>query len=337
MSNRKNNEVDVSAFSFGDPEPVQNSRMLDALGVFADMTSEYYVPPIDLNGLSMMRRANGHHGSCVLLRRAMLANAFISNGVLSIREFKALGIDFLTFGNAYLQILRNTFGKPTGLRHVAGLNMRVRTKDKGFRVLLPEGETFDFDKDDILHIKEYDTQQEIYGVPDWIGGLQSALLNQDATLFRRKYYVNGAHLGYILYTSDPKIDPKQLKELKEKIAAGKGAGNFKSMHVHIPKGDKDGVQIIPIGDISKKDEFLNIKNISAADVREAHRVPPILMGIVPQGTGNLGDPIKVKNVYNSIETKALAQSFIDLNDKLPPKLHFKFKDFEIPEEKNSNT
>ncbi len=329
MSETQTNEADVSAFTFGEPEPVQNSRLLDNLGVFADMNGEYYIPPIDLSGLSMMRRANGHHGSCVLLRRNMLTNAFITRKILSIRDFRAAGTDLLTFGNAYLQILRNAFNVPTGLRHIAALNMRVKTEKKGFRVLLPDYEYIDFTDGDILHIKEYDTQQEIYGVPDWIGGLQSALLNQDATLFRRKYYVNGAHLGYILYSNERKMDPKLVKLLQDKIADGKGIGNFKSLHVHIPGGEKEAFQIIPIGDISQKDEFLHIKSISAADVREAHRVPPILMGIVPQGTGSLGDPIKVKAVYNSIETQALAQSFIDVNDYLPAELHFKFKDFEI--------
>ncbi|MDD5598781.1 MAG: phage portal protein [Victivallaceae bacterium] len=315
-------------FTFGDPEPVQNSRILDALGAFADMGGEYYLPPINLTGLSMMRRANGHHGSCVLLRRNMLVNAFIPTGAISIRDFKAAGTDYVTFGNAYLQLLRNIIGQPTGLRHVSALNMRVKTDRKGFRLLLPGGDYLDFAPHEIIHMKEYDTQQEIYGAPDWIGGLQSALLNQDATLFRRRYYVNGAHLGYILYTNDPKMDPKLVEALKTKVAEGKGVGNFRSLAVHIPNGAEKAFQILQVGDISQKDEFLQIKSISAADVREAHRVPPVLMGIVPQGTSSLGDPLKIEEVYNRTETRALAQAFLDLNDELPAKLHFKFKDFE---------
>lgn len=319
----------TAAFSFGDPEPVQNARILDYLGVFPAMGGEYYIPPVDLSGLSAMRRANGHHGSCILFRRNMLANAYRGGG-LSVGDFRKAATDLFTFGNIYLQAGYNALRQMKSLKHVPGLNMRPKTDNRTFRMLLPNGQYTDFQEGEILHIKEYDTQQQIYGMPDWIGGLQSALLNQDATLFRRKYFVNGAHLGYILYTSDPKMNPGLVTALQEKVRQGKGVGNFKSLHVHIPNGTEKAFQIIPIGDISQKDEFLNIKNVSANDVRIAHRVPPLLMGEAPQGNGNLGDPEKIERVYIRTEVQAVAQNFIDLNDILPPKLQFKF-DFSAPD------
>lgn len=323
-------------FAFSDPEPVQNARILDYLGVFATPTGEYYVPPIDLSGLSMMRRANGHHGSCIHLRRNMLANAYTSGGLTS-GEFRNAATDILTFGNAYIQVLKNIFGTPTGLRHIPALNMRRKIDKTTYRQLQPNGKHIDFLPGEILHVAEYDTQQQIYGTPDWLGGLQSALLNQDATLFRRKYFVNGAHLGYVLYTNDAKMNPDLVKALQEKVRQGKGVGNFKSLHVHIPNGGEKAFQIIPIGDISQKDEFMNIKNISANDVRIAHRVPPILMGEAPVGNGNLGDPEKVERVYIRIEVQAMAQNFLDLNQRenLPPKLRLKF-DFSAPEIPSKN-
>ncbi len=36
--------------------------------------------------------------------------------------------------------------------------------------------------------REPDINQEIYGVPQYVSALQPALLNESATLFRRKYY-----------------------------------------------------------------------------------------------------------------------------------------------------
>jgi capsid portal protein len=33
----------------------------------------------------------------------------------------------------------------------------------------------------------------VRSLPEWITSLQSALLNESATLFRRKYYNNGSH------------------------------------------------------------------------------------------------------------------------------------------------
>jgi PBSX family phage portal protein len=327
-------EITESFFTFGEPEEVHHANMLDYLNVFADLGGEYYIPPIDLSGLSLMRRANGHHGSCVIFRSKTTANAYIS-GPLPVQEFSSAVTDLLTFGNAYFQVLRNVFGNPTGLAHIPALNMRVKTKNSGYRLLKANGEHTDFAADNVIHIKEYDTQQQIYGVPDWIGGLQSALLNQDATLFRRKYYVNGAHLGYILYTNDAKMDPKLVKALQQKVREGKGVGNFKSLHVHIPKGEEKAFQIIPIGDISQKDEFKNIKDISASDVREAHRVPPILMGVIPANNGSLGDPIKIKQVYDELEVQSMTRAFEVVNRRLPKQLHLKFKKYNNMEHENS--
>ncbi len=310
-------------FTFGEPEPVHSERILDYLGTFPNSAGEYYEPPVSMSGLSRMRRANGQHGSCVLFRRNMIANAYTGGG-LAPGHFRAAATDLLTFGNAYVQTLRNLFGQITALRHIPAINMRVMTDNRGFRLLLENGSYLDFNHQEVIQIKEYDTDQQIYGMPDWIGGLQSALLNQDATLFRRRYYVNGAHLGYILYTNDAKLHPELKKELEQRFREGKGVGNFKSAYIHIANGGEKAIQIIPIGDIGQKDEFINIKNLSANDVREAHRVPPVLMGIIPQGTSSLGDPEKVERVYIRTEVCAMAQPFIDINEQLPAALRLKF-------------
>ena len=329
--NRKQKQQDEKfSFTFGEPEAVHKERILDYLGVFQECGGEFYIPPVSLSGLATMRKANGQHGSCILFRRNMAANAYVS-GALRIADFRAAATDFLSFGNAYLEIIRNRLGIITGLQHVPALNMRVLTDRKGFRRLLPGGRFIDFSNNEMLQVKEYDEIQQIYGMPDWLGGLQSALLNEDATLFRRRYYVNGAHLGYILYTNDAKISPGTRHALEESFRQGKGVGNFKTSYIHIPNGGEKSIQIIPIGDISQKDEFQNIKNISATDILTAHRVPPVLMGIVPQGTTSLGDPEKVERVYNRTEVRALCQNFQDLNEHLPAKLHLKFN-FNVEEE-----
>lgn len=54
-----------------------------------------------------------------------------------------------------------------------------------------------------------------------MGGLQSAQLNTDATMFHRKYYKNDAHCGYIFYANA--LANKKIEEL---MAASKDVGNF---------------------------------------------------------------------------------------------------------------
>ncbi|MBR7365219.1 Presumed portal vertex protein, partial [Klebsiella pneumoniae] len=54
----------------------------------------------------------------------------------------------------------------------------------------------------VCHLLEPDINQELYGMPEYLSALNSAWLNESATLFRRKYYQNGAHAGYIMYVTD---------------------------------------------------------------------------------------------------------------------------------------
>ena len=134
--------------------------------------------------------------------------------------------------------------------------------------------------EDVIWLAQYDPVQQVYGQPDYLGGLQSALLNQDATMFRRKYFLNGAHMGFIFYATDPNMDDDTEEEMKEMIASSKGVGNFRSMFVNIPDGKPDGIKLIPVGDIATKDEFAAIKGITAQDVLTSHRFPAALAGII---------------------------------------------------------
>ncbi|HHF6440491.1 TPA: phage portal protein, partial [Haemophilus influenzae] len=105
------------------------------------------------------------------------------------------------------------------------------------------------------------------------------------TVFRRRYFSNGAHMGFILYSTDPDLTEEMEEEIARKISESKGVGNFRSMFVNIANGHPDGLKVIPIGDTGTKDEFANIKNISAQDVLTAHRFPAGLSGIIPTNTG----------------------------------------------------
>ena len=58
--------------------------------------------------------------------------------------------------------------------------------------------------------------QQVYGSPDYVGGIQSALLNSDATVFRRRYFSNGAHMGFILYSTDPDLTEEMEEEIAKK-------------------------------------------------------------------------------------------------------------------------
>ncbi|OSM96657.1 hypothetical protein AU504_08025 [Lonsdalea populi] len=81
------------------------------------------------------------------------------------------------------------------------------------------------------------------------------------------------------------------------MKSDKGPGNFRNLFMYSPNGKKDGIQIIPLPEVIAKDELLGIKNVSRDDMMAAHRVPPQMMGIMPNNVGGFGDVEKVSRVF----------------------------------------
>lgn len=304
-------------FSFGAPEQVLSENIGQYLGVFATHDGRIYTPPVSRQGLAKLLRANAHHGAIPGFKRNLLLREFIPSEGCSVATMSRAGLDFMVFGEAYFLRNRNAFGQVLEMEHLPTINMRVKV-DGGFVMLLPDGKEVEFDQDEIEHVMNYDVEQNIYGVPDYLGGMQALLLNEAATLFRRRYYSNGAHAGYIFYTNDPNLSEVDEDELKTQITASKGVGNFRSMFVNIPGGAKDAIQIIPVGDFQAKDELEKVKNITRNDVIAAWRMNPALAGIIPENSAGFGDIEKIDRVYTSNEIRPICQLFSQLNDSLRP-------------------
>ncbi|WP_332264185.1 phage portal protein [Pseudomonas glycinae] len=275
-------------------------------------------------GLAKLLRANAHHGAIPKFKRNLLLREFIPSAGCSTETMGRAGLDYMVFGEAYFYNDTNAFGQVLELQHLPAINMRVKV-DGGFVMLLPDNKEMEFEAHEISHVLDYDVEQNIYGIPDYLGGLQALLLNEAATLFRRRYYSNGAHAGYIFYTNDPDLTEKDEEELRAQISASKGVGNFRSMFVNIPNGKENAIQIIPVGDFQAKDELEKVKNITRNDVIAAWRMNPALAGIIPENTGGFGDIEKIDRVYTSNEIRPICQLFDQLNDRLREDRRFSWK------------
>ncbi|CAI0873178.1 phage portal protein, PBSX family [Serratia grimesii] len=143
-----------------------------------------------------------------------------------------------------------------------------------------------FAANSVFHLFEPDINQELYGMPEYLSALNSAWLNESATLFRRKYYQNDAHAGYIMYVTDAAQNNTDVEALRDAISDSKGMGNFKNLFFYAPKGKPDGIKIVPLSEVATKDDFFNIKKVSAADLLDAHHIPYQLIGGKPENVGS---------------------------------------------------
>jgi len=303
----------IEAFSFGDPTPVLDRReLLDYVECY--QVGRWYEPPISFDGLARSFRASPHHSSAIYVKRNILASTFRPHKLLSRAEFSKYSLDYLIFGNSYLERQTSLGGRPLGLRSALAKYMRRGVDDGQYYFVPAYKQEHEFRKNSIFHLMEPDPHQEIYGLPEYLSALQAAFLNESATLFRRKYYINGSHAGYILYMSDAAQSTEDVDAVRTALKASKGPGNFRNLFLYSPNGKKDGVQVIPISEVAAKDEFLGIKDATRDDLLAAHRVPPQLLGIVPKNTGGFGAMVPAARVFVQNELIPLQNRFLELNE-----------------------
>ena len=73
--------------------------------------------------------------------------------------------------------------------------------------------------------------------------------------------------------------------------------------------------------------FLNIKDVSRDDVLAAHRMPPVLLGIVPKGSGSFGDIARAADVYYYTEVAPLMENLKQINDWAGEEI-IRFRDYQ---------
>lgn len=303
----------IEAFTFGEPMPVLSQReIFDYLEAMDN--GRWYEPPLSLDGLARVYRSAVHHASAIQVKRNILRSCFIPHPKLSSSEFTAVAFDFLVFGNGYLERVNSRLGRAMGYKRSPAKYTRRGLEDGQFWWVRNWQESQEFAPGSVFQVMESDLNQEIYGIPDYVASMNSSLLNESATLFRRRYYENGSHAGFIMYLTDTLQKEDDINALRKALKDSKGPGNFRNLLLYAPGGKKDGINLIPVAEVAAKDEFLSVKNVSRDDQLAAHRVPPQLMGVMPGNVGGFGDAEKAAQVFDANEMESLRATFTAIND-----------------------
>lgn len=316
------------AFTFGDPTPVLDGReIFDYLECW--LNGRWYEPPLSLDGLAKSTRASVFLQSGLNFKRNMLARTFIPHKLLNRPAFEQFSLDWLWSGNCYLEKRRNMLGQALGLKPTLAKYMRRGEDLETYYQVRGWNDEHEFAPGTICHLREADINQEVYGMPEWLSALQSALLNESATLFRRRYYQNGSHAGFIMYMTDAAQKEEDVDALRKALKSAKGPGNFRNLFMYAPGGKKDGIQLLPVSEVAAKDEFGSIKNISRDDLLAALRIPPQLMGIVPQNAGGFGSLREAAEVWAVNELEPIQARLQQVNEWLGDEV-IRFRPFELP-------
>lgn len=315
----------IEAFSFGDATSVIDVSGRDLWSYFEGVTrnADWFEPPLPPLALAKSFEMSPAHQSALVFKLQQLTALFEPSRWMDEQTHEALALDLLQMGNLFAEEVPNMAGRPATIQHTPALHTRVGVEPGTFYFVKPSLWGMGSDRHGahkfqtrVHHVFQRSLLQEIYGVPWWSSALQSGLLNENATLFRRRYYLNGAHAGFVFYLNEPTINDEAANAIRDRLKDAKGVGNFKNLFIHAPNGKKDGVQIMPIAEVAAKDEFTGIKDVTRDDILMAHRIPPQLIGIVPKNNGGFGDVRTAMDVFFRNEILPLMRTMLRLNAML---------------------
>lgn len=138
-----------------------------------------------------------------------MVQGFRANRIVSRAAMKAVTLDYILYVNAYLKKIRNRKGELLRLEHLHARTIRRKREMDAYCQVLPE-KTIEFAPGEVIHVKMYAPESSVYGLPKYLGALNALLLNEQATLFRRKYYINRAHMGFVHFTAGQDLALKGL-------------------------------------------------------------------------------------------------------------------------------
>lgn len=320
------NDSRIEIDSFSSAQTITRDSLLDYIQ--SDFNGQYYDVPINLNDLYTVYRSSVFHASALELKANILLTTLLPNKYISNTDFLHLALNFLIFGNGFVERIDSATGKLLRLKNSPAKRTR-RAKGDNYVFLNQYGtDPHKFKQGGVFHLIQPDINQEIYGLPSYMASVTSSKLNQESTMFRLNYYLNGSHAGYIIYLTDPSYNDDDVKTLKQQLKSSKGGGAFKNLFLRAPDGKPEGLKLIPVADVAAKDEFVNIKEISREDELGMHRVPPQIMGIVPKNSGGFGAVDSAAKVFARNEIEVLQSRFLEMNDWLGEEV-IKFKDYII--------
>lgn len=313
----------MNNFSFDDPNSMQSSAFIN--WGYMRVQDGYYLPTVNFEALQGLLKINAYHTAMLHFKKNMIYRWYKSTPFLDAETLNKAAFDFVVLANCYFQVHRNGLGAAARLSYLPALNMRKSVKPDIY-VQLIDGVVIEYAAGEIIHLKETNAGQDIYGVPQYMGGIQSILLSNDATKFRRKYYENGANNGYILVTNDANIGTDTANKLLQ-VLGGIGTG-IKNFYINIAKSSAiEPVKVIPINNKAINDQFKVIKYITEAEMCACHRIPASLAAVMPNNMGHLSVIKNQLKLYQAIEIPALQNVFIRINNLVGRDV-VQFADFE---------
>lgn len=212
-------------------------------------------------------------------------------------------IDYLSVGNAFMEVVRDRAGRPAELYHARALRMRraedLRQEGRAYYQLSAEGErrgdvafaAYGADASipqraasEIIHLYAYDPRSDYYGQPGWLGALGTMGLTRTVSLFNTKLFANNMMATYAVVVRGGRLS-NEGREAIQRFVRDRASGAQNAGRVLLLENERDGVTIDfePLTMQVKNLMITEAQPFFREEVIAAHGVPLRLLGIVTPG------------------------------------------------------
>lgn len=185
-----------------------------------------------------------------------------------------------------------------------------RLLGEGGNVISTGGATLPENADEIseiIHFKRPSTLSRWYGVPDWLSAVPCVELVRAALQHNYDFFNNRGVPEFILVASGGQIDAEDWKHIEDMIKSHVGQGNSrKTMAINIPNASVN-IDVIKLAmETVDEGSFQKMMDSLAAMIVSAHRVPPLLAGIMVPG--KLGASNELPNALATFQALTIGQA-----------------------------
>jgi hypothetical protein len=190
---------------------------------------------------------------------------------------------------------------------------------------------------EIIAIMDPSSQSRYYAVPSWLAAVADMELNQAVRQHVYDFHVNRGVPEFLLFLTGGRVDTKTWDAVVEAMQAYVGVGNSHKSSAFNIMGEDIEVHLeqLESNDVIKGDFYRVMTEALSTTIVSAHRVPPILAGILIPG--KMGAANELPNSIMAFQTLVIGpwqtiwQSILGatLGGKLNGGLGLTSKDFEF--------
>jgi len=261
--------------------------------------------------------------------------------------------DEISFGNGWLEIVKDLRGLSFNLYHIDSTKVRL-SKDLQSVIIHSEWINYhslkksakqislypNFTKDgsvmrSVMHIKQYEPAFTYYGIPNWYAALNSALIERATAEYNKNELKNTFSIsGMLVVPGINDVDSAQLMEDKLKEYTG-SSNNSKLLSLYLPDistgEQRDKAELIDFRR-SLNGSWLDLHRQSQDDLLKAHTWYPNLAGF--PGTNGF-DTNVILNEYNvalSTQIKPKQEQYLMMIYKIFSKFGYNTTDLQFVNE-----